>query len=116
MGICELPSLGRNTSIAFEDLNNKNLIRYLRFPKGEHFYLKNHIKFHNEISPSLNQLFLDELQLTFAFKFTKASSERPQKNYKIAIYPSSQSTQQRSILLTETNIINPNENGDLIFR
>lgn len=111
MGICELPSLGRNTSIAFEDLNNKNLIRYLRFPKGEHFYLKNHIKFHNEISPSSNQLFLDELQLTFAFNFTKASSERSQKSYKIAIYPSSQSNQQ----LTETNIINPNENGDLIF-
>ena len=89
MGICELPSLGRNTSIAFEDLNNKNLIRYLRFPKGEHFYLKNHIKFYNEISPSSNQLFLDELQLTFAFNFTKALPEHSQKSYKIAIYSSS---------------------------
>ena len=40
MGICELPSIHRHNSVTIDEPKNENVpeIKYIYFPKGEHYY------------------------------------------------------------------------------
>ena len=104
MGICELPSLRNKSSVAFEDHNTKNIIQYLKFPKGEHFYLKNHIK-----PPlSLTHHIYDKIHLSFTFMFSDTASSVTNKQFKLEIH-------SNTTIIAESQVTSPSESKLLIF-
>jgi hypothetical protein len=113
MGICELPSIRRHNSVTIDEPKRETVpeIKYIYFPKGEHYYQNKRSVELQLKEVSINEYNYEKIELFFSFKLlSNEDNSNTKYQFKLLNYGETESlsdeASQNEIKYTKGIIVN----------